>query len=965
MDIVVEQYRQIMPPASTETFTLSVKTKSEKVAAELLTTLYDAALDKLTAHAWQIPVSVTTGSYLGSSGSYSITNLLYGGNINGSASLPYFSEAYDSTLDQFLSGRLSGLSITEASGLNEVVVVGYGVQKISATAAGISIRGQNTLQGYSQPLVVLDGKVFERELSTLDPSGISEIMTLKGAEATAIYGQRGAEGVLIISTKGPIVLPSLEVAPVKVRKDFRETAFFYPQLRSDKDGYYRFSFRMPESATEWHWKILAHTSGGNFAYLDRKLQTRLNLMVQSNIPRLLYQGDQIRLQSRISNLDSAITSGKIACRIEDAITGEDLTPLIAPEADEPFTLKGKSTGSASFLLRIPATQLNPLRVTISAAAGGVADAEEHIVPILSPKIFARKTEQLAVKEPSSAAIKSPALPAGSSPCGVSISIEQSPQASLLYALPWLANYSYDCSEQIFNKLRAHVTALNLMRTDTGAQAAYRRAKNALSKEASPKLPLAEANQEGSPWLDLSNKTTKLQEDLTSTLDTTKAKNAIRKHLERLYQSQKTDGGLPWFEGGASNAYITAYVLAGLGQLRQQGWLSDDHQRLTHFVERLLQYTQNELATQTEWQQIYSLYAVSYWLNSYHPSTAQRITIDQILSKAWNEAGEKSLGAQSLLIINSFRYSGSNNELLKERGRKLLGSIRQRAIEDNLYGLRWKEISDSEVIDQSAEETMALIAEALETSGDYNDEPRKMIKWLLSTKQNEHWQSTKATAAAITMLKKENALPFSNTRSMSLIVENKLLEVSDDVMSGVPLAATPLTELPEMVSLKTKGGTLTGAITWYYIGRPSVSEATGGQIKIQKQLSKIDDQLQSHPLDSATWLKPGDHVRIRLVIEANSRLKYVHITDPRAAAFEPKENSSGYRQGKGFTYYQSVRDTGIDIFAETLPRGVSELTYDVVVEQEGTFTSGPTALECMYRPAITAYGNATKINVASK
>ncbi len=82
---------------------------------------------------------------------------------------------------------------------------------------------------------------------------------------------------------------------------------------------------------------------------------------------------------------------------------------------------------------------------------------------------------------------------------------------------------------------------------------------------------------------------------------------------------------------------------------------------------------------------------------------------------------------------------------------------------------------------------------------------------------------------------------------------------------------------------------------------------------------------------------------------------MHISDPRAAAFEPADNISGYQYSNGFGYYKSVRDTGLDTFAESLPRGISEVDYELVVAMSGQFTSGPTKLQCMYNPSAVAYG----------
>ncbi|MDB5851749.1 MAG: hypothetical protein JWP29_5501, partial [Rhodoferax sp.] len=467
-DIIVEKYRKVMAPGAQETFTLSVKTKSDNIAAEIMTTLYDASLDKLEKHHWNLPNTNPYPYYFNTGWNYSLTSTQKAGNYSESSTMVNLQEIRMSKrgADMFyaVEGRAAGLSIGNASGLQEVVV-GYGIERRSNMTGSVStimIRGTSSLNDYNQPMIVINGQVYSGELSSINPNAITQIMVLKGADASAIYGARAAQGVLIISTRGPIVLPGSEEPVVKVRKNFNETAFFFPQIHAGADGYYSFSFTMPETATEWNWKMLAHTRKAQFTYLEKKLQTQLNLMVQPNMPRLLYQGDKIKLQSRISNLDTLTIQGKATCKIEDAVTGEDITYRLTDNNSQTFNLSKKSSGAVSFLLHVPAEQSNPLKIVITAASAGAADAEEHIVPILSSRVFIRQSQQVHFANQSTITMPAVKMPANASLYGVGISIAQKPQASLIYALPWLANYSYDCAEQTFNKLRAQVTALRLM-----------------------------------------------------------------------------------------------------------------------------------------------------------------------------------------------------------------------------------------------------------------------------------------------------------------------------------------------------------------------------------------------------------------------------------------------------------------------------------------------------------------------
>ncbi|GAA4452546.1 TonB-dependent receptor [Nibrella saemangeumensis] len=102
------------------------------------------------------------------------------------------------SLDQALQGRAAGVQITQNSGA-------------PGGSTTIRIRGGNSIQGDNEPLYVIDGIPFKNDnagsgssfnvLSTLNPSDIESISVLKDASSTAIYGSRGANGVVIITTK--------------------------------------------------------------------------------------------------------------------------------------------------------------------------------------------------------------------------------------------------------------------------------------------------------------------------------------------------------------------------------------------------------------------------------------------------------------------------------------------------------------------------------------------------------------------------------------------------------------------------------------------------------------------------------------------------------------------------------------------------------------------------------------------
>lgn len=98
-------------------------------------------------------------------------------------------EAPVANFDQALAGRVTGVQVNSGSG-----EPGAGME--------ITIRGGNTVNGDNSPLYVLDGFIIEDfNPGILNPSDIQNIDILKDASATAIYGARGANGVVLITTK--------------------------------------------------------------------------------------------------------------------------------------------------------------------------------------------------------------------------------------------------------------------------------------------------------------------------------------------------------------------------------------------------------------------------------------------------------------------------------------------------------------------------------------------------------------------------------------------------------------------------------------------------------------------------------------------------------------------------------------------------------------------------------------------
>lgn len=96
-------------------------------------------------------------------------------------------KGYVSTVEGLLNGRAAGVVVTQGGRPGD--------------GAAIRIRGESSLYGKNDPLVVVDGVPIENGLNSINPNDIETISVLKDASSTAIYGNRASAGVIMITTK--------------------------------------------------------------------------------------------------------------------------------------------------------------------------------------------------------------------------------------------------------------------------------------------------------------------------------------------------------------------------------------------------------------------------------------------------------------------------------------------------------------------------------------------------------------------------------------------------------------------------------------------------------------------------------------------------------------------------------------------------------------------------------------------
>jgi len=116
-------------------------------------------------------------------------------------------------------------------------------------------------------------------------------------------------------------------APVQIRKNLRETAFWMPDLASDADGNLVISFDSPEALTSWKFRLFAHDKELATAVSEQTIVTQKELMVLPNVPRFVREGDEIGLTARVNNMTETAMDVKVTLEFFDPTTNEALTSL--------------------------------------------------------------------------------------------------------------------------------------------------------------------------------------------------------------------------------------------------------------------------------------------------------------------------------------------------------------------------------------------------------------------------------------------------------------------------------------------------------------------------------------------------------------------------------------------------------------------------------------------------------------
>jgi len=852
----------------------------------------------------------------------------------------------------------------------------------------IRIRGPQSQNLNEDIFIIIDGIEFNGNLNSINLDDISEYKILKDSEAVSLYGSRGKNGVIVITTKKAIET----LSKVKTRTNLSETAFFFPQLQTDAKGNLKFNFTSPEALTKWKLRILAHNKKATTGYLESSIITQKDLMILPNMPRFLREKDTIVVTSKITNITPEAKTGIAMLQLFDAVTMEAIdAKMLNASNTKDFSIKPNGNTTVSWKIYVP-KGLQGVQYRILAKAGNFSDGEENILPILTNDILITESIPLWIrgntkkeytfenlKNNQSGTLKNHLL---------TLEYTSNPAWYAIKSLPYLMEYEHECAEQTFAKYYANTLANEIITSNPKIAEVFE-----IWKKSGKSLSKIEENEElksiilaETPWLRNSQSDEEQKKNLALLFDLEKMKANINDNFEKLDKKQSQNGGFSWFSGGSENQYITRHIVAGLGHLEKLKISNQNIAKFKRITEKAVPFIDSKFLEHDKEIEIYSkkhqswnydsysdlhyLYARSFYIDQNLMSDTLKKVIKKHLDYAKTNWQQFDLYKKGMLALVLNRF----NE--KQTAKNILESLRQTAVTNEENGMYWIDNKSGWYWYHAPIETQALLIEAFTEIANDKKSVEAMKVWLLKNRETQSWKTTKATTEAVyaLLLQGENWLSIKDNTFIKLgdekIMTKKLSENEKEAGTGyikLNWKADEISKDMATISINNKSEAPGfGGYYWqYFEDIDKVKSSQESTMTIEKELYLKANSSEGKQLQRITDAKPlkiGDLVTVRLIIYTQEDMEFVHLKDMRASCFEPIDIISGYKWQDGLGYYQSTKDVATHFFFDTISKGKYVLEYDIRVNNLGDFSNGITTIQSMYAPEFSSHSKGIRVKI---
>ena len=961
-----EKFRSKLEPGAKESWSLKISGPDATLAAaEFAAAMYDSSLDAFSPHSWisqfNVFYSEYDSSYLAFQ-NYAKPFSHLRGNFNG----------------QYKTVMLSYRQFPEDLRMMPMAYFGMRQRRGMLGAGGGGLMPEMAMAPAAAMLA--DDAPMRKNAAGADAEAAPGRFQVGGA-VTSDLGLAGT--VETVPPGGDSGAASL--ANVAPRKNLNETAFFFPQLTTNRDGVVKLEFTMPEALTTWRFMGFAHDkelrSGGLF---DQVISAK-DLMVQPNPPRFLREGDVIEFSAKVTNQSESAQSGRVALKLTDAITEASVDGAYGNENNEQlFELAPKQSKSFRWKLSVP-DGAKPIIYTTIAATEKMSDGEQGMLPVLSNRVLVTESIPLPIRGNSTKEFElKKLLESGDSKTirnqSLTVQMTSQPAWYAVLALPYLMEYPYDCSEQTFNRLYANSLARHIAQSDPKIQRVFdvwRQVQpDALKSPLEKNEDLKSVMIEETPWLRDAMKESQSRRNVGILFDNNRLDAEVNSAITKLAQMQRQNGMWPWFPGGPDNEYLSLYIVTGFGRLRHLGVRIDESMAI-RALERLDAWMHEwydripAVDRTVEKNHLSSTIALYLYGRSFFLGDRAVAEEHSVPFRFWQDQARKhwlQLNRQSQAhIAVALKRMGD-----KEVPAAIVKSLDERSVSNEEMGMFWRDTERSWWWYHAPIETQAMMVEAFDEVANDQRAVEECKVWLLKQKQTQNWKTTKATADAVYALLRRGNNWLSSDALVAVQVADMTI-VPEDVEAGTGFYEHKFTgseikpEMGRVTVSKPDAGVSWGSLHWQYLESiDKITPTEGNPLKLEKKLYKRILKETGPVLVEVDGSDPngtvsvGEELVCRVVLRTDRDMEYVHLKDYRGSGTEPVNVLSSYKFQDGLFYYESTRDTATHFFIDYLRKGTYVFEYALRVQHAGDYPMGYASIQCMYAPEFNSHSESIQL-----
>lgn len=922
-------FRDKLRPGQQEEWKLTVLYPDGSPAeAEMLATMYDASLDKI----------------------YSAHKLEFGVDFHYVVPLTYWNTSYMRNAYLYVDFPLKRLRavpleyselIIPSTGRMEAMVVGYGGSPRATLAGALKIRGRSAANAVMNQEAVTDMVLQEEMVET----SAQEKVEMGSSEELA------------------------ETGDIQIRENFAETAFFYPQLRTNEKGEVSISFVLPESLTRWTFMGLAHTRNVDYGKIEATATASKEFMLQPNMPRFVRVGDKANIAASLMNLSDKGVKGTVRMELFNPETEK-----VFYSQKQKFDVKGGETGHVNFTFEV-SDKYAVMACRMVADGDTFSDGEQRYIPVLTDKQWVTETVPLNVNGEGAHTFSLENLfnkhSKTASEQRLTVEFTAHPAWYAVQALPVVANPQNEDALSWATAYYAHSLAAFIVKENPRIKQVFDSWKaqggtketfmsNLQKNQELKNILLAET-----PWLTEATNEAEQKQRIATLFDLNTMNSQLAVSVEKLGELQNADGAWSWYKGMQGSRYVTTQVMEMLVRLNALTH-QDADSRMQPMIQKGFEYLGKQAAEEYKSmkeaekkgavglrpseQVLRYLYICALDGKAPVDEKVNRYFIDKLSG----EGKELTIYGKALGAI-ILQQAGKVAE-----ARLFMQSLMEYSVVTDEMGryfdtpkarYSWfsykipTEVAAMEAIQRITKDTKAI------------DE---MKRWLLKQKQTQTWETPIATADAVYALMATGASDLlANTGGVEITLGKEVIRTpADNAIGYIKKTVSGDVMNIKKVSVDKEGtGMGWGAVYAQYLESMDQIGEQGNGLSVSRQLYKGDEAL-----NESAPLKVGDRITVRLTVKADRDMDFVQIKDDRAACMEPLQAVSGFRWGNGLGYYQATKDASTQFFIDQMRKGTYVIEYQVYVNRTGEYQAGIATVQSAYAPEFGGHTGGYRVMV---